>query len=126
MFPHGNYLIATSRLHPGLDGGQTVALLRRARHFREVGGASPLLLSFDFAPQRTDELLEFQRMGLADERTVFRNLYQDARGDPSWLFDAARPLLKAHGAPWQLEMNDGPAAMMKIEPFGRRVGCEKQ
>ena len=92
VFPHGNYLIATSRLHPGLDGGQTVALLRRARHFRDVGGVTPLLLSFDFAPHRADDLLEFQRMGLADERTVLRNLYQDARGDPSWLFDAARPL----------------------------------
>ncbi|HUG50247.1 MAG TPA: glycosyltransferase [Terrimesophilobacter sp.] len=112
VFPHGNYLIATSRLHPGLDGGQTVALLRRARHFREVGGASPLLLSFDFAPQRTDELLEFQRMGLADERTVFRNLYQDARGDPSWLFDAARPLQQS------ATEADAPVATTELDSDG--------
>jgi poly(glycerol-phosphate) alpha-glucosyltransferase len=116
VFPHGNYLIATSRLHPGLDGGQTVALLRRARHFRDVGGVTPLLLSFDFAPYRADDLLEFQRMGLADGSTVLRNLYQDARADPSWLFDAARPLqqsatdanglvpgtdLDSEGVPWR-------------------------
>jgi poly(glycerol-phosphate) alpha-glucosyltransferase len=91
-FPHGNYFIATSRLRPGLDGGQTVALLRRAKHFRDVGGVTPLLLSFDFTPHLADDLIEFQRMGLADERTMLRNLYQDARGDRSWLFDAARPL----------------------------------
>ncbi|MEO7372794.1 MAG: glycosyltransferase [Terrimesophilobacter sp.] len=116
VFPSGNYLIATSRLHPALDGGQTIALLRRAKHFREVGCASVQLLSFDFAPERPDDLAEFQRMGLADERTVLRNLYQDARRDPSWLYDAARPLqqpapeaiavtadttLDSDGVPWR-------------------------
>ncbi|WP_346232206.1 glycosyltransferase [Parafrigoribacterium mesophilum] len=116
VFPPANYLIATSRLHPGLDGGQTVALLRRARHFRHVGGASPLLVSFDFTAERPEDLAEFQRMGLADERTVVRNLYQDARNDPTWLHEAARPLqqpatdagalvastdLDSEGVPWR-------------------------
>ena len=116
MFPRGNFSIATSRLHPALDGGQTIALLRRAKHFRDVGGTSVQLLSFDFAPERPDDLAEFQAMGLADERTVLRNLYQDARRDPSWLYDAARPLqqpapeaiavtadttLDSEGMPWR-------------------------
>ena len=93
-----------------------MALLRRARQFHDVGGVRPQLLSFDFTAGRPEDLAEFRRMGLADEGTVLRNLYQDARADPTWLLDAARPLqhpttdagalaagtdLDSEGVPWR-------------------------
>jgi poly(glycerol-phosphate) alpha-glucosyltransferase len=135
VFPKANYLIATSRLHPGLDGGQTVALLRRARHFRVVGGASPVLLSFDFSPEQPEDLAEFQRMGLADESTVIRNLYQDAREDPAWLHERSRPLqqpatdaddLAAHtdldsdGVPWRTVWRAASGAAVYTDYLDRR------
>lgn len=86
VFPKANYLIAASRLHPRLDGGYTVAVLRRLRHFREVAGADATLLTFDFSPDYREHLAQFRCIGLAVDATVLRNLYQDARTDPRWLW----------------------------------------
>jgi poly(glycerol-phosphate) alpha-glucosyltransferase len=91
VFPKANYLIAASRLHPRLDGGYTIAVLHRLRHFRELAGTDATLLTFDFSPDYREHLAQFRRIGLAAENTVLRNLYQDARDNPGWLWDAARP-----------------------------------
>lgn len=87
-FPRINLLIATSRLHPGADGGYTIAAMNRARQLREAG-ADPILLTVDFAPDYDEHREGFRRIGLADDSTVLRNLYEEARADPSWLIAAA-------------------------------------
>ncbi len=89
-FPRVNLLIATSRLHPGADGGYTIAAMNRARQLREAG-ADPILLTVDFASDYDEHREGFRRIGLADERTVLRNLYEEARADPTWLIRAADP-----------------------------------
>lgn len=89
-FPEANYFIASSRLRPGLDGGYTVATLRRAQQFGRHGGVHPVLLTFDFWPDYDQVVSEFSSIGLMDEHTVVRNLLQDARSDPGFLRAAAR------------------------------------
>ena len=115
-FPAAAYFIASSRLRPGLDGGYTVATMRRALHFAEVGGVQPVLLAFDFSPDYERYTREFVDLGLATEATVIRSLYQDLRDDPSIVRSAARPVteslapvapvetttdLDADGRPWR-------------------------
>jgi poly(glycerol-phosphate) alpha-glucosyltransferase len=90
-FPDAGYFIAASRLRPGLDGGYTVATLRRALDFETYGGARPTLLTFDFWPEYPAIVDEFRAIGLANDATVLRNLYEDARHDPSFLRAAATP-----------------------------------
>lgn len=90
-FPDANYVFVTSRLHPGRDGGYTVAVLRRAAQFREFGGAQPLLLTVDLTPDYDEHRAGFVELGLADDATVIRNLFEDAVADPSWLWNAADP-----------------------------------
>jgi poly(glycerol-phosphate) alpha-glucosyltransferase len=90
-FPDAGYFIAASRLRPGLDGGYTVAILRRALDFEAYGGVLPVILTFDFWPEYPAIVDEFRAMGLANENTVMRNLYEDARHDSSFLRAAARP-----------------------------------
>ena len=88
-FPDANYFIASSRLRPGLDGGYTVATLRRAQQFARYGRVSPVLLTFDFWPDYDQVVSEFSSIGLMDEGAVVRNLLQDARSDPGVLRAAA-------------------------------------
>jgi poly(glycerol-phosphate) alpha-glucosyltransferase len=90
-FPEAGYFIAASRLRPGLDGGYTVATLRRALDFTTYGGAQPTLLTFDFWPEYPAIIDEFRSIGLANDTTVMRNLYEEARHDPSFLRAAAAP-----------------------------------
>jgi poly(glycerol-phosphate) alpha-glucosyltransferase len=90
-FPKAGYFIAASRLRPGLDGGYTVATLRRALDFETYGGARPTLLTFDFWPEYPVIVDEFRAIGLATDATVLRNLYEDARHDSSFLRAAAMP-----------------------------------
>lgn len=89
-FPDARYFIASSRLRPGLDGGYTVATMRRALQFAEIGGVQPVLLAFDFWPEYNSITTEFRAMGLATEATIIRGLYQDLRDDPSIVRDVAR------------------------------------
>lgn len=83
QFPAANYYIAASRLRPGLDGGYTVATLERARNLAACG-VQPQLLTFD-TPPMDDVLPGFIGLGLADENTRLRNLFQEARQRPDWL-----------------------------------------
>jgi poly(glycerol-phosphate) alpha-glucosyltransferase len=94
-FPAASYFIASSRLRPGLDGGYTVATMRRALQFAEVGDVQPVLLAFDFSPDYERYTREFVELGLATEATVIRSLYQDLRDDPSIVRAAARPVIEA-------------------------------
>ncbi|WP_244632431.1 hypothetical protein [Microbacterium sp. Se63.02b] len=48
--PDAEYLVLSSRLIPGMDGGYTIATLARARQLAGAGvadGAGPQLLTFD-------------------------------------------------------------------------------
>lgn len=89
-FPPANYLIAASRLRPGLDGGYTVATLRRAMHLADHGGVQPTLLTFDLWPDVDAFASEFVSLGIAREDTRFRNLLVELRARPEVLRDAAR------------------------------------
>jgi poly(glycerol-phosphate) alpha-glucosyltransferase len=88
-FPDANYFLATSRLIPGLDGGYTVSVLRRALDFASVGGVQPTLLTFDFRVDYDELLAQFVGLGLATPSSVLRNLFAELRADPSLLRDRA-------------------------------------
>lgn len=93
LLPDAHYLFATSRLHPGRDGGYTVSVLRRAQQFATHGGAKPILLTVDLAPNYDEHRAGFRELGLAEESTVIRNLFEEAIADPGWLWAAADPNL---------------------------------
>ncbi|WES62763.1 glycosyltransferase [Microbacter sp. GSS18] len=90
--PDAEYLLLSSRLIPGLDGGFTVAALARGR-LLEDAGVAPLLLTLDpgtpedHAAHRRD----FVARGDARSLDAFRNLFDDAVADPAWLRAAATP-----------------------------------
>lgn len=92
-FPDAHYLVLSSRLIPGLDGGYTVATLARARQFAAAGARPPLLLTVDpgamsdHAAQRAT----FVARGDAASADLFRNLFDDVVADAAWLRAAARP-----------------------------------
>lgn len=114
------YFIAASRLRPGLDGGYTVATLRRALEFASHGGVQPTLLTYDFWPEYPAIRDEFAALGLASADTVLRNLYQDARLDAAFLRSAATPSVAREtpddltlvqdedsaGRPWRVTASD--------------------
>lgn len=91
--PDAHYLFATSRLHPGRDGGYTVSVLRRAQQFARYGGAKPVLLTVDLAPSYDEHRAGFRELGLADDSTVIRNLFEEVIHDPEWLWSATDPNL---------------------------------
>ncbi len=88
-FPAANYFLATSRLIPGLDGGYTVSVLRRALDFAAVGGVQPTLLTFDLRIDYDALLARFVDLGLATPSTVLRNLFTELRATPAVLRDRA-------------------------------------
>jgi poly(glycerol-phosphate) alpha-glucosyltransferase len=88
-FPEAAYYIAASRLRPGLDGGYTVAAMRRALDFDRHGGVVPTILTFEFAPDVDQLRQQFVELGLATPRTVMRNLYADLRANPAPLREFA-------------------------------------
>ena len=118
-------LIITSRLRPGLDGGYTVATMRRAQLLAEAG--HPVVLAtVDLHPDYTPFADEFRRLGLADSQTVMRNLLEEVRSRPAILRDAADPELAptidesagthreafeldAAGVPWRQVVRDAIA-----------------
>ena len=83
-FPDAAYFIIASRLRPGLDGGYTVATMRRALDFERVG-VSPTILTVELAPDVDELRREFIALGLATPGTVMRNLYADLRANPGAL-----------------------------------------
>lgn len=87
--PDARYLILTSRLIPGLDGGFTVATLQRAGLLASMG-AVPVLLSVD--PGTPADHAQHRRdFALRGHEHAFRNLFDDAAGDLAWLRDASAP-----------------------------------
>ena len=89
-FPDAAYFIIASRLRPGLDGGYTVATMRRALDFEQHGGVIPTILTVEFAPDVDALRDEFVALGLATPRSIMRNLYAELRADPAPLRAAAR------------------------------------
>jgi poly(glycerol-phosphate) alpha-glucosyltransferase len=144
-FPDAAYFIIASRLRPGLDGGYTVAALRRALDFERYGGVVPTILTVEFCPDYDLVRDEFITVGLATPRTVIRNLYGDFRVNPGLLRAAARALgvsrpvaapvpgstgsnetidLDAAGRPWKITVsNVGGATQYTdfLDTAGRRL-----
>ena len=124
-FPEAAYYIIASRLRPGLDGGYTVAAMRRALDFERHGGVRPTILTVEFWPDYELARQEFIELGLATPHTVMRNLYEDLRANPSMLRErfAGRPstapvtsklnettTLDAAGMPWKISVTNGGGA----------------
>ncbi|MEV8358236.1 glycosyltransferase family 4 protein [Microbacterium sp. NPDC076895] len=90
--PAARYLVLASRLIPDLDGGFTISVLRRAADMA-AAGAYVTLLTVD--PGETADhdahRAEWVRRGLLGSGESLRNLFDDARSDPSWLRRAAIP-----------------------------------
>lgn len=91
--PEAHYLILSSRLIPGLDGGYTVATLARAEQMTAAGAGSVRLLTFDpgTAADHAAHRAEFARRGQLGDSAELRNLFDEAGADRSWLLAAARP-----------------------------------
>lgn len=80
--PEAAYLIVAGRLRPGLDGGFTIATMRRAGMLA-AAGARVVLVTTDPGARPEQDLAEFRALGLADERTrliALRDWYR-ARGE---------------------------------------------
>ncbi|WP_119698665.1 glycosyltransferase [Microbacterium halotolerans] len=104
-FPDAHYLILSSRLIPGLDGGYTIATLARAAQMAAAGVQSVRLLTFDpgTAADHAAHRAEFSRRGqlvIPDARIgngdvegtdALINLFDDAGADRSWLLAAVVP-----------------------------------
>jgi glycosyltransferase involved in cell wall biosynthesis len=95
-FPDAWYLVLSSRLIPGLDGGYTVATLARARQMADAG-AEPLLLTVDpGTPAAHAQHREtFARLGAVGAPQRMRNLFDEAAdpggGPAPWLRASAHP-----------------------------------
>ncbi|KAA9135490.1 glycosyltransferase [Microbacterium caowuchunii] len=99
-FPDAWYVSLSSRLIPDLDGGFTIAALRRARHMADAGvdgGRGPVLLTVDPGTHSDHDAhrAEFVRRGLLEDPARLRNLFDEAAdphgGAAAWLRDAAHP-----------------------------------
>ncbi|MFB8189750.1 glycosyltransferase [Microbacterium sp. NPDC055988] len=98
VLPDAEYLVLSSRLIPGLDGGYTIATLARARQLAGAGvadGAGPQLLTFDpgTAAEHAVHRRTFAEQGALTDPSRMRNLFDEAvapdGGAADWLRDAA-------------------------------------
>lgn len=119
-FPRAGYYIAASRLRPRLDGGYTVAALRRALDFERFGGVAPTLLTVDFGAPYAEALAEFGALGLAHAGSRIRNLWDDAQADRSWLLAAAAPVAERSEGMRYTEYRDPSGAVVLALPFVQR------
>lgn len=96
--PDAEYLVLSSRLIPGLDGGYTIATLARARQLAGAGvakGAGPQLLTFDpgTAADHAAHRRTFAEQGALTDPSRMRNLFDEAvapdGGAAGWLRAAA-------------------------------------
>ena len=83
VFPPAEYLVLSSRLVPGLDGGFTIATMQRARHMAAAGvdgGRGPWLMTVDPASHASHDAhrAEFVRLGLLEDPARLRNLFDEA------------------------------------------------
>ncbi|HWU30401.1 MAG TPA: glycosyltransferase, partial [Microbacterium sp.] len=102
--PDAVYLVLSSRLIPGMDGGYTIATLARARQLAGAGvgdGAGPQLLTFDpgTAADHAEHRRVFAEQGMLLDPARMRNLFDEAvaadGGAAGWLLDAADPAVTA-------------------------------
>jgi glycosyltransferase involved in cell wall biosynthesis len=96
--PDAEYLVLSSRLIPGLDGGYTIATLARARQLAGAGiadGAGPQLLTFDpgTIAAHAEHRATFAAQGALTDPSRMRNLFDEAvapgGGAADWLLAAA-------------------------------------
>lgn len=111
--PGARYLVLASRLVPDRDGGFTISVLRRALDMA-AAGAEITLLTVD--PGETADhdthRAEWVRRGLLGSEGSLRNLFDDARSDPSWLRRSAIPG-PVPSSPWPTRVvTDGSGAAM--------------
>ena len=98
VLPDAEYLVLSSRLIPGMDGGYTIATLTRARQLAGAGvagGAGPQLLTFDpgTAADHAAHRRTFAEQGALVDPSRLRNLFDEAvagaGGAADWLRAAA-------------------------------------
>lgn len=96
VLPDAEYLVLASRLIPDLDGGFTIAVLRRARDMAAAGARVGVLTLDPGTTEDHDEhRAEWRRRGLLPDGVELHNLFDDVRTDSAWLREAALPLEKA-------------------------------
>ncbi|MFT4306778.1 MAG: glycosyltransferase, partial [Microbacterium sp.] len=108
--PEASYLLLASRLVPGLDGGFTVSVMRRAVDIAAATGEFPLLLTVDLGDGHDVDRAEWHRRGMLPDLSRLRNLFDDARADPSWLIAAVSPA----GAVSQLRLDAAEEAVRGV------------
>jgi len=90
IFPDAAFLVLSSRLIPGLDGGYTIATAARARQMAEHG-ADVQVLTVDPADAEAHAAhrAEFRRLGMLPDGVPLRNLFDEASapggGAAPWL-----------------------------------------
>jgi glycosyltransferase involved in cell wall biosynthesis len=90
IFPDAAFLVLSSRLIPGLDGGYTIATAARARQMAEHG-ADVQVLTVDPADAEAHAAhrAEFRRLGMLPAAVPLRNLFDEAStpggGAAPWL-----------------------------------------
>ncbi|MEW2461825.1 glycosyltransferase [Microbacterium sp. K41] len=98
VLPDADYVVLSSRLIPGLDGGYTIATLARARMLAAAGvgdGAGPELLTFDpgTAADHAEHRRVFTERGALSDPGRMRNLFDEAvapeGGAAAWLRETA-------------------------------------
>jgi glycosyltransferase involved in cell wall biosynthesis len=114
--PDAAYVSLSSRLIPGLDGGYTVATLARARLLEDAGAAPVTLLTVDpgTAEAHAEHRAEFVRRGDAASVDRFRNLFDDAVADRSWLRAAAEPGEPTAGVEYRAIQDSTGATIVSI------------
>jgi len=99
IFPDAAFLVLSSRLIPGLDGGYTIATAARARQMAEHG-ADVQVLTVDPADAEAHAAhrAEFRRLGMLPEGVPLRNLFDEASapggGAAPWLRAASETELR--------------------------------
>lgn len=92
LLPDARYLVLASRLVPDRDGGFTISVLRRALDMADAGAAATILtIDPGDAEAHDADRAEWVRRGLLADPADLRNLFDDARRDPSWVRAAALP-----------------------------------
>ncbi|MCJ1709061.1 glycosyltransferase [Microbacterium sp. VKM Ac-2923] len=89
--PDADFVVLTSRLSPDRDGGYAVAVASRLRLLCSIGIERPLLLTFDVGGADEHER-ENRQAFRGDPRPDIdiRNLFEEIRRDPMWLYEQAR------------------------------------
>ncbi|GAA1208068.1 glycosyltransferase [Microbacterium maritypicum] len=102
--PDAVYVVLSSRLIPGMDGGYTIATLTRARQLAAAGvadGTGPQLLTFDpgTAADHAEHRRAFAEQGALADPSRLRNLFDEAvaegGGAADWLRTAADAAVSA-------------------------------